>query len=195
MRRIQIALALGSVLFAGALLGAAPPAGASADGSQHIGPIAGATQDGGTCGNAWANDTYSLFFTVHDNGDGTFAVRTEYKDGTFVTNSGASPGACETTNHHGSTLVGGVTGNFQGWIDGTVTSSTYNPNACSSSTCTSRTQAIAAIFGCPGAACYNIMTYNFEYHSSDRSLQYRSWHENFNKNSTTEQDIGDIANS
>ncbi len=195
MRRFYLPLVVGSILVAGSLLGTAGPASVSAAGTDHIGPIAGATPDGGTCGNAWANDTYNLFFTVHPNGDGTFAVRTEYKDGAFVTNLGASPGACETTNHHGVLVNAGIAGNFQGFVDGTVTSSTYNPNACTvtPSACTSRTDAINTIFG--PTAVYNIATYNFEYNSSDRSLQYHSWHENFNKNSTTEQDIGDIANS
>lgn len=194
MRRFHVPAVLGSILVVGSLLGMAAPASVSAAATDHIGPIAGATQDGGTCGNAWANDTYNLFFTIHPNGDGTFAVRTEYKDGAFITNPGVSPGACETTNHHGATLRGGITGSFQGWVDGTVTSSTYNPHACSPTTCTSRTQAIAAIFGCPDAACYNITTYDFEYNSSNQSLQYHSWHEHYNKNSTVEQDIGDIAN-
>src|SRR5947209_9946819 len=95
---------------------------AFASGTDHIGPIAGSTPDGGTCGNTWANDTYNLFFTVHNNGDGTFAVRTDYKDASFVTTGPVSPGKCETTNHHGSTVAPGITGNFQGFVDGTVTS-------------------------------------------------------------------------
>lgn len=169
------------------------PAMASNNGADQIGPIAGTSADGGTCGSPWANDTYNLFFTVHNNNDGTFAVRTDYKDASFVTTGPASPGACETTNHHGSLVTPGITGNFHGFVNGSVTSSTYNPNACSvtPATCTTRTDAINTIFG--AGAVYNITSYNFEYNSSDPLLQYHSWHENFNKNSTSEQDIGDIA--
>lgn len=180
------ALALAATLFTGI---------AFAAGTDQIGPIAGNSTDGGTCGNQWANDTYNLFFTVHDNGDGTFAVRTAYKDASFITIAGLSPGSCETTNNHGTAVNGGISGNFQGFVDGTVSNvGTYNPNACTitPATCTNRTAAIQTIFG--AGALYDITSYNFEYSSSDKSLQYRSWHENFNQNSTTEQDVGDIAN-
>jgi hypothetical protein len=180
-----------SAVLAAAAVSFAVPAMAANNGTDHIGPIAASTLDGGTCGD-WAKDTYNLFFTVHNNGDGTFAVRTEYKDASFVTLGGASPGACETTNHHGSTLFPGINGTFQGFLDGTVTSATYIPTACNANPCTSRTAAIAAIF--PGGF-YNIATYNFEYNSPDSTLQYHSWHENFEKNSLGEQDIGDIANA
>ncbi|SRR5258706_2226690 len=173
----------------------AMPAVAANNGTDQIGPIAGASQDGGTCGNLWANDTYNLFFTVHNNGDGTFAVRTDYKNASFTTIGPVSPGACETTANHGATVTPGIVGNFQGFVDGTVTNGTYNPNAdlsaCTVSTPCTRTEVIALLFG-PSAA-YNIMSYNFEYNSSDQSLVYHSWHENFNNNSTAEQDIGDIA--
>src|SRR2546423_1796034 len=138
------------------------------NGTDHIGPLAGASDDGGTCGLPWAHDTYNLFFTIHNNGDGTFAVKTEYKDGSFITIGTTSPGACETTDsHHGSTVTPGINGNFQGYVDGTVTSSIYNPNACNTpGVCTTRTTAIAAIFGCPSASCYDITSFNFEYNSS-----------------------------
>jgi hypothetical protein len=127
------------------------------------------------------------------------AVRTDYKNGTFTTLDGPSPGACKTTNHHGTTVKAGVTGGFQGFVDGTVTSTTYNPSAFNPTACAianqcTRSDVIAQVFGCPNATCYAITSYNFEYNSPDQSLQYHSWHENFNKNSPTEQDIGDIAN-
>jgi len=196
MRRIRIPLVLSTFLIVASLLGAAAPAAVNAAGNQQLGPIPGASQDGSTCGPVWANDTYNLFFTIHDNGDGTYAMRTEYKDGSFNTIAGSSPGACETTNHHGTLVSAGIPGNFQGFIDGTVTGGTYNPNAnlsgCTATTPCTRTQVIALVFGT--AAFYNQASYNFEYNSSDKSLQYRSWHENFNVNSTSEQDIGDIAN-
>lgn len=169
------------------------PVMAANSGADQIGPIAGSSADGGTCGPSWADDTYNLFFTVHDNGDGTFAVRTDYKNAVFTTTGPASPGACETASNHGSTVAAGITGSFQGFVDGTVTGGTvYNPTACNTpSVCITRTAAIAAIFG--PSAVYTITNYNFEYNSPDQSLQYHSWHENFNKNSTVEQDIGDIA--
>jgi hypothetical protein len=165
------------------------------NGTDQFGPIAGASQDSGTCGNFWANDTYNLFFTVHNNGDGTFTVRTAYKDASFTTLDGQSPGACETPAGHGSTVTAGINGNFQGFLDGTVVGGTYNPNAdlsgCATTPCT-RTQVISDLFG--PSATYSIASYNFEYSSPNSTLLYRSWHENFNANSVSEQDTGDIAN-
>src|SRR5437868_5706417 len=49
---------------------------AFAAGTDHLGPFAGSTPDGGSCGVPWAQDTYNISFSVHDNGDGTFNVRT-----------------------------------------------------------------------------------------------------------------------
>ncbi len=36
----------------------------------------------------------------------------------------------EDTDRHGSTVSAGVTGGFQGFLSGTVTSSTYDPAGC-----------------------------------------------------------------
>jgi hypothetical protein len=187
IKKILVGSAAG-VLMLGALSSSVFAAG---NGTDHFGPFASTTTDGSTCGPDWATDQVNRLFTVHDNGDGTFNVTESFKDGTFVTNGVTSPGACETTNHHGTTVTAGINGNFQGSESGTVTSTTYNPNACTAATCNTTAGFISTVFG--PLANFDIATYNFEYNSSDKTLQYHSWSENFNKNSTSEQDTGDIA--
>jgi hypothetical protein len=171
----------------------AMPTLAANNGTDRIGPLAGSSTDNGSCGAPWANDTYNLFFTIHDNGDGTFEVRTEYKDGSFVTIGGVSPGACETSNNHGTVVASGIEGKFGGWVDETVTSATYDPTACDvPAACTTRTAAIAALF--PGGT-ESFNGFNFEYNSPDKSLKYHHWQDKSSNNLIGEQFIGDIANN
>src|SRR5690349_7855627 len=42
--------------------------------TQHYGPYASGSEDSGTCGNDWAQDTFDRHFTVHNNRDGTYTV-------------------------------------------------------------------------------------------------------------------------
>src|SRR5690242_3857285 len=86
------------------LTGGGAQAAGSGDGTQHFGPFASSSPDGGSCV-PWAMDTFNRSFSVHDNGDGTFKVTEEFTDGTFVTTGPVSPGACETSSHHGSTVA------------------------------------------------------------------------------------------
>lgn len=184
-------IAAGIVTAALALASLTLPALAANNGTDHFGPFASTSTDGGSCGVPWANDTFNRFFTVHDNGDGTFAVREEFKDGTFTTIGGVSPGSCESTNHHGTIVTPGITGDFQGFLAGTVTSSTYNPNGCSTpSACTTIAGFLTAVFG---VITLNTTSFNFEYHSSDKSLQYHHWQDKSADKGTGEQFIGDIA--
>jgi hypothetical protein len=165
---------------------------AAGQGVDRIGPLAGASDDGGSCGNQWAHDTYSLLLTVKDNGDGTFNLRVDYKDGTFTTIEGRSPGACSSVNNHGTTLSGGVEGQMQGWLNETITSDSYDPNGCDNpDDCTTRTDAIVALFG--AGAGQSDFTYNFEYHSSDKSLINRHWQDKSTGNDTGDVFVGDIA--
>ena len=161
------------------------------NGTDKLGPFAGASQDGSSCGGVWADDTYNLFINVHDNGDGTFAVKTDYKDATFVTLGGASPGSCSTANNHGTTVTAGVKGDFNGWVKETVTSAVYNPNACDvPGTCTTRSAALAALF--PGNS-QSDFSWNFEYNSKDKTLKHRHWQDN-SDNTGADRFVGDIAN-
>jgi hypothetical protein len=192
MRRLLV------LVLAGALTVLTGTGAAAANGgTDHFGPFAGSSLDGSSCGGTWAMDTYDRSYTVHDNGDGTFNVTADSKHGTFVTTGPGSPGACENTNNHGSTVAAGVTGGFQGFLSGTVTSSTYDPTGCASADCSTTAGFIAAVFG-PSAAftCFAGFAgcdFNFEYHSSDQSLQYHHWQDK-SDNHGGEKFVGDIAN-
>ncbi len=185
---------LGLFVVLGMLLVSATSVGAEGR-TQHFGPFASTGGDGGTCGNIWATDTDNRDFTVKDNRDGTFTVQEEFKDGTFVTIAGQSPGSCETGNHHGSTVLAGITGRFHGEEEGVVTGGAYNPNGCSATpaACTTTSGFIKATFGM--TATFSGTTYAFHYAAGDQGLIYHEWKESFKKGDTTEQDSGDIASA
>ena len=163
-------------------------------GTEHFGPFASTTVDGGSCGHPWATDTVNRYFTVTDNGDGTFRVTEEFRDGTFVTLGGASPGACETTEHHGTVVAPGVSGDFRGFLSGTVSGGTYNASGClaAPATCARTSGFVRAVFG--ATATYEVATFNFEYDSSDPALLYHHWQDKSTGLPIGEQFIGDIAN-
>ena len=68
----------------------------SATATQHYGPYQSGSPDSGSCGNDWAQDTFDRHFTVKHNPDGTFTVIQQFKNGSFSTDAGFSPGACES---------------------------------------------------------------------------------------------------
>ncbi|GAC1445937.1 MAG: hypothetical protein NVSMB52_08970 [Chloroflexota bacterium] len=200
MRLVRIV----AVLAASALsLGAIRSNVHASDGrTQHYGPYQSTSPDGGTCGQYWATDTFDRAFKVTDNGNGTFDVREEAKHGTFVKNAGASPGACETDSHHGSTIRAGVEGKFQGYLEGTVTSSTYNPDGCSAvgANCATLQGFLGATFGPSGPATYTCnlgyanCRFSFEYAAGGQGLLYHSWKDS-GTNGVTEDFRGDIADA
>jgi hypothetical protein len=172
----------------------------AANGTVQFGPFHSTSIDNG-CSGPWATDTFDRYFKVHDNRDGTFAVTEDFKNGTFVTQQGASPGAtCVNDPHHGTLVNGGVKGSFQGFLTGSVTSGTFNQNGCSAllADCTTTTGFLTAVFGAEGPATFacdpgSSECFNFEYNSSDKSLQYHHWQDKAD-NQGGEQFIGDIAN-
>ena len=173
---------------------------ALADGSDHFGPFPSVTTDGSSCGVDWAADMVDREFTVHDNGDGAFKVTEKFTNGIFTTLGTTSPGRCETSNHHGSTVASGITGSFQGFLTGTVSSSAYNPNGCSTiaAACSTTDGFLLAVFGPSGPATFTChrgyadCSFNFEYDSNDQRLQYHHWQDK-SDNHGGEQFIGDIA--
>jgi len=153
--------------------------------------------DNGTCGNGWATDTSKRTWSIKPNGNGTFRVGRQDK-GTFVTLAGQSPGACDTTGKHGHLVNVGVRGKFRGYLRGTVSGGTFNPNATCNAACIGDTKAfIAAFFPGGTFTCsqgYAGCKFNFEYSSPDKSLVFHHWQDK-GTNGVTEQFTGDIANS
>jgi hypothetical protein len=98
----------------------AAPLTAGGANTEHYGPYASGSPDSGTCGNDWAQDLFDRHFTVHPNGDGTFTIVEQFKNGSFVTDSGASPGACQGGVPLGL-IRSGVAGDMHGYLIFTVT--------------------------------------------------------------------------
>jgi hypothetical protein len=163
---------------------------APASRDQHFGPFASTSPDNGTCG-VWATDTFDRFFNVHANGDGTFRVDEQFKNGSFVTFAGPSPGCSETGSKHGSSVDAGVTGTFVGYINFTVSGGTYNPAGCSTGDCTTTAGFFEATF--PGGNI-GFGSWGFEYASGDQDLLYHHWADVSDNTGTNEIFRGDIAN-
>ncbi len=139
-------------------------------------------EDNGSCGNNWATDTVKSDFKVKRNDDGSFRF-TRRDHGTFVTNAGPSPGACNKGPNNGHTIRAGVTGKLHGYIVGTVTSGTFNPNGCAAdpAACSTRSGTVDALFG-PGAhlnyTCNqssNDCKFDYEYSAPAQNLGRHHW--------------------
>lgn len=161
------------------------------------------TADHGTCAqNPWATNTLERTYKVKQNRDGSYRVTRKDK-GTFVTTGPVSPGACETGSQHGHVLAAGYTGKVHGYLTGTVTGGTFNPNA----TCTAECGAgdFVAAFFTPGsqftcnngyAGCRFAYEYTAQRHHTQPGapLAYHHW-EDKGTDGATEVFKGDIANS
>lgn len=161
MRRIAIAAAAATMA---ALVIAASAWGSAA---QHFGPYASNSPDSGTCGNTWANDVFNRLYTVKTkpNKDGTYSVVEQFKNGTFTTIVGQSPGACDTDP--GGTLSGTVTGKMQGSFTLVVSGGTYNAGGTCSAPCYT-SEFVAAVFG--AGATYEVPSYDLHYNAKSHGV-------------------------
>ena len=173
------------------------PPGSNA--TQHYGPYASGSLDSGTCNNDWANDTFDRHFTVKSNQDGTFTVIEQFKDGSFVTNVGRSPGACETSPLGTATVNGGLVGSMHGYfiipLPATTMQTSHDPH-CDAVTptdpdCTTATF-INTHFDCGYPGGCSVTTFFFHYTAGDQGLVKHEW-----KNASGDRggNSGDIANS
>ncbi len=157
------------------------------------------TTDGGSCGVDWATDTLKRTYVVTKNSDGSFKLF-RFDRGTFVTTGTTSPGKCDTTGQHGSTVTPGVKGFVFGFLVGTITGGTFDPKAtCTGPTCGERSTFITTHFG-PNAvySCDVNSTdckFNFHYVSHDKTLLFHHWQDKGKGAGTllNEEFNGDIA--
>jgi hypothetical protein len=153
MRRIAIA-AVAAMMVALAIAG-----NAWGSASQHFGPYASNSPDEGTCGNTWANDTFDRLYTVKTKPkNGVYNVVEQFKNGTFATLEGPSPGACDT--NPGGTLSGTVTGKMHGSFSLVVSGGTYNSGASCELPCHTA-EFVADFFG--AGATYTVPSYDLKY--------------------------------
>jgi hypothetical protein len=131
-------------------LAVAPALASNAVVATGTGTATGA-EDIGTCNQVWAEDTLTKTFMLFATGaPGTYSLEVK-EHGSFVSNAGASPGACETGSPNGSTIPAGVTGMLTAQWDNTVHSlatPTTTPD-CSNNACASSGGFLDAVFG-PG---------------------------------------------
>jgi hypothetical protein len=156
---------------------------ATGGGTQHYGPYPSTSPDSGTCGNDWATDTFDRHFTVKQNADGTITVVEQFKNGSFLTMSGFSPGGCQPTPPPKGTVNGGITGSMHGYfivpLPAGTTQTSQSPY-CNAATqtnagCTT-TEFINTHFA---PACYpvtcQVTTFFFHYSAGDQSLIQHEW--------------------
>jgi hypothetical protein len=166
-------------LFSTADLSAQPDP--ASQGTQHYGPYPSSSPDSGTCGNDWATDTFERHFTVKTNPDGTFLVVQQFKKGSFVTNTGFSPGSCEPDGTPGTVNMG-ITGNMHGYflipiLVGTqISTSPYcDALAMTNVNCTTTIFINTHFFpACYPAAC-PVTTFFFHYSVGDQGLAENEW--------------------
>jgi hypothetical protein len=163
--------------------------------TQHYGSYPSGSPDSGTCGNNWAEDTFDRDFTVRSNGDGTYTVVEQFKNGSFVTNLGPSPGGCET--NVGGTLVAGHTGSMHGYfIVSNVGPQTSTSPSCDATNPLNTDCTTATFINTHFAPCYpvtcTVTTYFDHYSAGDQGLAFHEW-----KNASPDRggDDGDIADT
>jgi hypothetical protein len=163
--------------------------------TQHYGSYPSSSPDSGTCGNDWATDTFDRDFTVRSNGDGTYTVVEQFKNGSFVTTAGPSPGGCET--NVGGMITTGKTGSMHGYfIVSNVGPQTNNSAYCDAANDTNTDCTTATFINTHFAPCYpvtcTVTTYFDHYAAGDQSLLFHEW-----KDASPDRggDNGDIADT
>lgn len=188
----KTALWLGAAVAAIAIqVASALPASAA----QHYGGYASGSPDSSTCGNDWANDTFERHFTVQAGG-GTLTVVEDFKEGSFVTIAGPSPGGCDT--NPGGTVVSGVTGSMDGYFVIPLTGETQisTDPSCVAGAPTAECTTAGFINSHFAPACYPalcpVTTFLFHYNAAGQGLLFHEW-----KNASADRggNSGDIANT
>ena len=156
----------------------------SGGGATHYGPYPSSSPDSGTCGNDWATDTFDRHFTVKHNVDGTFTVIQQFKNGSFVTNVGFSPGACDLDEpeNTGGLVNSGITGGMDGYFiiplpTGTMQTSTSpfcDAVLMTNTGCTTTTFINSHFTSCYPVTC-SVTTFYFRYNAGDQQLVEHEW--------------------
>ena len=208
MKRFTILFAIATGALALAAVGLADPGhGKKAKAGHAKFTFTMTNTDNGSCGSPWANLTETRTYSVKDNGDGTFRVRRTDK-GTFTTlATDQTPGECGSKKH-GTALLAGVHGKFRGYLVGTVTATSFNPNATCApgADCSSRTGFIATYFAAGATYSCDLNStdckFNFNYTAPARAenrprLLFRHWQDRGKGAGTMIHEVfhGDIASS
>jgi hypothetical protein len=155
----------------------------------------------------WATLQEKRTYQLHANKDGTFRLRRVDK-GTFTTVAGTSPGNCAANkSKHGKLIRAGVTGKFNGYLEGTITGGVFNKKATCAAACFTGDFLTAffgptATFSCDGATNSTDCKFNYNYTAPNRAanrpkLIVRHWQDRGKGSGTTLEESfhGDIASS
>lgn len=164
--------------------------------TQHYGPYASGSPDSSTCGGDWAQDTFDREFVIRTAADGTTSVVEQFKNGSFVANTGLSPGACDATDGTPPGLLnGGETGSMHGYfiISGALVQTSMDEHcdavAMTNTDCTTTTFINTHFGACYPVTCM-VTTFFDHYSAGDQSLAEHEW-----KNASCDRggNHGDIA--
>jgi hypothetical protein len=181
------------------VLAPAAPMGMS-NGTQHYGPYTTNDTDSGCNIDPWNTETFDRHFTVRANGDGTFTVVEQFKNGDFVTVGSQSPGEqCPENNDPTgvATVDAGIPGSMHGYfiitnVTGPQTSHDPNCNATThdNTGCNTATFIDTHFTPCYGAGICTVPTFVFHYAAGDQGLIEHEW-----KNASADRggNHGDIA--
>lgn len=150
-----------------------------------VGPVAiTGAEDIGTCNNVWAYDSYNKFYKLTLNVDGTYNLKVDYRQGTFVTananpyggRADASPGACESGSDNGNSVAPGLTGRMhETWNNSGLTATAApNPNpdcGANNAACPTAASFLDAVFG-PGQYTLGAWTYTGHYEAGSHGVWF-----------------------
>jgi hypothetical protein len=164
------------------------------NGAQHYGPFASESPDSGTCGNNWAQDMFDRHFTVRATATG-FTVAEQFKNGSFMTDEGASPGACQFDDGSSTLLVtGGLRGTMHGYEIITIVGTQPSTSPfCDAVLMTNENCDTATFIDTHFAGASNVSTFFFHYAGQDGTNQTLIEHEWKNASEDRGGNHGDIA--
>jgi hypothetical protein len=182
---------LGDDTFSTADLTTAMASPAATNATQHYGPFASGSGDSGTCGPDWAQDTFDRHFTVRNNGNATFTVVEQFKNGAFVTSGTPdSPGGCDTDP--GGLIVAGKNGDMHGYEIITISGMqiSQDPNCIAGPP--ARPCDTGGFIATHFAGASTVSTFFFHYSAGDQSLAVHEW-----KNASCDRggNQGDVAST
>ena len=171
-----------TVLLAGPV---APMAGTS-NSTQHYGPYTTLDSDSGCGFEPWNSETFDRHFTVQSNHDGTYTVVEQFKNGSFTTIEGMSPGElCPEKNEPAGVamVAGGVMGSMHGYFIinnvgmQTSTSPSCDANDPNNTDCNTTIFIDSHFTPCylAGTGSCPVTTFFFHYAAGDQGLVEHEW--------------------
>jgi hypothetical protein len=168
--------------------------------TQHYGPYLSSSPDSGSCGNNWATDTFDRHFSVFSQ-NGALVVVEQFKNFSFVTQAGMSPGACDNGQlYDGGVVDSGITGSAVGYfivpipsgIMQTSSSSFCDAALFTDSGCTTATFINTHFADCAYPTVCSVTTFFDHYAAGDQGLIANSW---VDSSSDRAGEIGDIRSA